>query len=391
MVTDSVHLALLLYSEINIISVIMMIVIANSALRLHGNVTDRTILFTGSVLLAVGSNVCDFVWNLGLTGYIGLSAGASWAVNSLYFLTLGGCTYCWLLYTEAVFGGTVPKRRSRLLAAIPLCMLGVLLAASLFTGCAFYFDAAGVYHRGPLFYLQHMLAYCYVVFASLLCLWRAVKTQNYDRRDELFAMSAFILPPLVSIALQMYFQSIPILAVGIMVSFLEVFLSIQRNMIALDELTGIPNRREMLRHLGAEVRSPLTKGALWFLFLDIDNFKRTNDVYGHDEGNRALRVLASVLRRIAAQENGFCARYGGDEFAFAVKCDGEEAVKAIRRRIHLDAEQESVRANLKTTLSVSIGCARYTPDMNGIAALVSTADADMYRHKAVRHKRGAGE
>jgi diguanylate cyclase (GGDEF)-like protein len=385
--TDSAHLALLLYSEVNIISVVMMLVIAHNALRLRDNITDRTMLFAGSVLCAVFSNVCDFVWNLGLTDYISLSLGASWAVNSLYFLSLGACTYCWLLYAQTVFGGEMPPRRFRALAAIPLCMLGVLLVASLFTGCAFYFDSNGIYHRGPLFYLQHMLAYCYIVLTSVLCLVRALRSSNYDRRDELIAMSAFVCPPLVSILLQTYFQSIPILAVGIMVSFLEVFISIQRNMIAIDELTGIPNRREMLRHLGTEVRSPLAKGRLYFLFLDIDRFKRTNDEYGHAEGNRALRVLALVLRRIAAEENGFCARYGGDEFALALKCEGEEKVASVCHRIETDAKFESANAGLKIPISVSIGIAEYTPDMGGIGQLISAADAEMYKIKAERHER----
>ena len=58
---------------------------------------------------------------------------------------------------------------------------------------------------------------------------------------------------------------------------------------------------------------------LYFLFMDIDSFKETNDLYGHRDGDKVLQVVADALRSACLAEDGFCARYGGDEFLLISK------------------------------------------------------------------------
>ena len=88
-------MATLLYSEINILCMVIMVIIAirSAVSGFDTSVKNRT--FVTSVLLAAAANVFDFMWNMGLTGYWKLSATVMWLVDFMYFLSFGCSSYCW--------------------------------------------------------------------------------------------------------------------------------------------------------------------------------------------------------------------------------------------------------------------------------------------------------
>lgn len=100
-----------------------------------------------------------------------------------------------------------------------------------------------------------------------------------------------------------------------------------------DPLTGLNNRRSLEAGLAAVARP----GAVFaVVYADVDHFKRLNDTYGHDTGDRALRVFASVLRE-SVRDNDLLARWGGEEFVLVLKdFQAEQAVTVLERiRTHL--------------------------------------------------------
>ena len=95
-----------------------------------------------------------------------------------------------------------------------------------------------------------------------------------------------------------------------------------------DQLTGLLNRRAFLAALEHQRAAG---GAFALLLLDLDDFKLYNQLYGQQEGDRALEQLAGLLRRYAGEETAL-ARYGGKVFAAAVpKLSGPEGVALARR------------------------------------------------------------
>jgi diguanylate cyclase (GGDEF)-like protein len=95
----------------------------------------------------------------------------------------------------------------------------------------------------------------------------------------------------------------------------------------LDPLTGLPNRRALTAALGTGKPGP---GRSVLFLLDLDHFKRINDVHGHDIGDRALVATAGLLARFAEDYRGIVGRWGGEEFALELD--------------HLDADSASARA-----------------------------------------------
>jgi diguanylate cyclase (GGDEF)-like protein len=160
--------------------------------------------------------------------------------------------------------------------------------------------------------------------------------------------------------------------------------TVQRQAVT-DELTGLFNHRRFQEVMTQEVeRARRYNQEMGLIMLDIDNFKRVNDTYGHVQGDMVLREVARVLRQ-SSREIDEPARYGGEEMAVALpQTDLEGAYRfaeRVRRRIEaLDLPLLDGDGTLKVTASfgaASLGNA----SGDGKDALVAAADAALYRAK----------
>ncbi|MEU4222334.1 GGDEF domain-containing protein [Actinoplanes sp. NPDC026623] len=145
-----------------------------------------------------------------------------------------------------------------------------------------------------------------------------------------------------------------------------------------DHLTGLANRRyfdEALADAGAWARS--TGGELALLTVDLDHFKAINDTFGHAEGDRVLRAVATAMGT-AVGKDGVAARLGGDEFVVLLR--------AGRRTAPGVAEGLCAAVAARTDLpggppSLSIGVAVLPGDAGDVDGLVAASDAALYEAK----------
>jgi len=157
-----------------------------------------------------------------------------------------------------------------------------------------------------------------------------------------------------------------------------------------DPLTGLPNTRSLFMHMTRELaRARRLQSTLALLVIDLDDFKRINDRFGHHVGDRALCEAARVLRT-AIRPYDICVRYAGDEFILVLSgCSSEEAA-----RKHGDLQKTiggtffESRPGVHLPLSVSVGVAMYPDDGDTYEKLLATADRRMYTDKT-RQKRRA--
>ncbi len=117
------------------------------------------------------------------------------------------------------------------------------------------------------------------------------------------------------------------------------------------------------------------------LFLDVDGFKGVNDEHGHAAGDAVLRAVATRLQGVV-RPSDTVARFGGDEFVVVAEGTTPEGLQALVERL---ATTVDVPVRLDTGLDLdvrlSIGAASSTGGEVGAAALLSRADAEMYRVK----------
>jgi diguanylate cyclase (GGDEF)-like protein len=164
----------------------------------------------------------------------------------------------------------------------------------------------------------------------------------------------------------------------------ELHETVQRQAVT-DELTGLFNHRRFQEVMTQEVeRARRFNQEMGLIMLDIDDFKRVNDTYGHMQGDMVLREVARVLRQ-SSREIDEPARYGGEEMAVALpQTDLEGAFRfaeRVRRRIEaLDLPLLEGDGTLKVTASFGAASLKQN-SMDGKDALVAAADAALYRAK----------
>ncbi len=149
-----------------------------------------------------------------------------------------------------------------------------------------------------------------------------------------------------------------------------------------DDLTNLPNRATLLRHLEVALRAAASDGlGTAVLFVDLDGFKAVNDALGHAAGDEVLGRVARRLRRCLRGDD-FAARLGGDEFAVVVR--GHEPERAARRladRVRGELTAPVEVDGRRVRVGASIGVAVGAPEL-GAAELLRRADSAMYRAKA---------
>jgi len=158
-----------------------------------------------------------------------------------------------------------------------------------------------------------------------------------------------------------------------------------------DVLTGMPNRRSLDRQLEVGLAHAARTGAIGSLVvLDLDRLKEINDTYGHEAGDRALRVVGNVLRGMVRQ-NDLCARFAGDEFIIVLwDCSPEhEARRVADLQSAIAAHPFEPRPGVRVSLSISAGAARFPDDGTTFEELLAAGDERMYRDKAGRRSRGS--
>jgi diguanylate cyclase (GGDEF)-like protein len=152
-----------------------------------------------------------------------------------------------------------------------------------------------------------------------------------------------------------------------------------------DELTGCYNRRYFGLRLDEEIARSRRHGhAFSLLFLDIDNFKRINDSYGHGLGDRILADLGKLLHRWA-RSTDLLARYGGEEFVVLLPVTETGQALVAADRLRRTVEEHSFPRRKR--LTVSIGVATYGEDGTSEEELLKVADQALYQAKRMGKNR----
>ncbi len=153
-------------------------------------------------------------------------------------------------------------------------------------------------------------------------------------------------------------------------------------MASMDELTLLSNRRGfmMLAQHALDACARMGKPAT-LLFFDLNDFKQINDLYGHAEGDSALKTFADVLR-IAFRESDVVGRLGGDEFVALLTGSSHIETTAIMARLKEILEERNATLHRGYAIRFSVGQIEYDPRRHDtVDKLLADADGAMYAHK----------
>ncbi|MFO0745687.1 MAG: GGDEF domain-containing protein [Myxococcota bacterium] len=161
-----------------------------------------------------------------------------------------------------------------------------------------------------------------------------------------------------------------------------------RNEALTDPLTGLPNRRSLDALLAAEISRALrSRAPLAVMCIDVDNFKRVNDTWGHQKGDEVLVWVARFLRS-QIRGHDIAGRLGGDEFVVVLPGTDKAGADILADRLRATLEQ--LRGGMDHPVGLSVGVAALDLASKDVTpeGLLERADNAMYRQKG-RTKRMA--
>ncbi|MGH9775387.1 MAG: diguanylate cyclase [Candidatus Acidiferrales bacterium] len=173
--------------------------------------------------------------------------------------------------------------------------------------------------------------------------------------------------------------SINYLRVPILMEY-EDYKKLQVN-AATDPLTGLYNRRLFEEYSEKELNRTKRYGQhLALVILDLHRFKEVNDRYGHMQGDVALQVAASTIRK-TIRASDFAFRLGGDEFALLLPQADPEQAAALCQRLRVNYDAGIRDLHFEVPLALDFGVAVYPQDGDLRDSLLKIADERLYRHK----------
>ncbi|HVO76671.1 MAG TPA: GGDEF domain-containing protein, partial [Candidatus Bathyarchaeia archaeon] len=154
-------------------------------------------------------------------------------------------------------------------------------------------------------------------------------------------------------------------------------------MVSTDRLTQVHNRNYYELQVPLEIeRANRNRMSLGFLIIDIDDFKKVNDGYGHDVGDRVLRLVAQTVRR-SLRKIDLLFRYGGEEFIVLLPGTGADSARRTAERIRgiVARVDHALEDGRKVKVTISIGGSIYPAQAQNESQLFRMADKALYAAK----------
>jgi diguanylate cyclase (GGDEF)-like protein len=146
-----------------------------------------------------------------------------------------------------------------------------------------------------------------------------------------------------------------------------------------DYLTGLYNRRYFFDHMSSYI-SKVKHETYAVAMIDIDFFKKVNDVYGHETGDKVIVLLSEVLRT-STNHNDIVARFGGEEFCVVLKNINRYSATDIFERIRRSVEATTVIAESEERFNITISIGFVMSEDIPLEELIAEADMNLYKAK----------
>lgn len=298
---------------------------------------------------------------------------AVYATSTWLFAANMLAVFCWNRFLAYYLNGSMGKWSRRMLnTTVSIGLL--LLFVNFFYPIVFSIDDENLYSR-EIFYSFFLVVDYLLVINSLITYYKSKKNGGLLK---FFPIWVYIIPIFIGGVVQSLFYGISVIPTSIAISIAGILASLQNEMIYRDALTGIFNRAYLDYKLKKfEKRS---KQDITGLMLDLNDFKRINDEFGHSVGDEALIATTKILQK-AIGSHGIVIRYAGDEFIALINTQDESITQTYIDKILRLFENYNQNSGMPYKLSASIGSHKLNLKEESVDSFINTIDSRMYEDK----------
>lgn len=372
------------YTEINIFCIALLMI-----LHFHGLIgvqKDTKRLLSFAVSWAIFNVIADMFANLLEENVLAFSPFWYILIKSIYFMSAGMMCWRWYCYVCALCNVSfVNKKYGLIITGIPALLQNILLIVNMIQGMLFSLSGNMEYTRGPFFLVLYGIDLLYIIASEVTCICSLPKADNTDNKDRIRIAIFFPILPAIAGVIQYFHPQLPLLCVTITFNLVLLFLAETEDQVSQDPLTRLNNRREFLN--AVLKRMDNHSYPLYMAMIDVDWFKRINDVYGHIEGDKAIQRVAESLREACStlRKRAVICRFGGDEFAILFETKDPSEIDAVFQKTDRLLKEKKEEDQAPYDISLSIGISAYTGKGQGVRSLINEADKKLYENKKKHH------
>lgn len=368
---DSNSLLAIFYIVSNIVSVIIVMMLF---LKSRKNNHTSSIYFKRLLNFLIIYYLADVLWAFAFYNIIPSSDIVIRISRMLYYSAAAFVSYNWLLYVEVLLDEKLVYTKKRKILYIPVA-ISVILSIVI---CSF-LDPSLKDWRGYLTAIALItIPFVFVLNGCIRAIITKIRVNDETLKTKYLLLIIWPIIILTFSLFQVFLSELPIFCFGSAIVTVALFIFNQDSLIFSDELTGIYNRKM----LNSMIKSLSSKENYYVIMVDLNNFKRINDTYGHLEGDNALKFVAKKLLELIQEEGYFLARYGGDEFIIIAKNDSVNEIKAFIKRIN--ERLKPSKEIFSYTITASVGYCKLNEDDN-LADAINKADEMLYEEKKYYH------
>ncbi|MBP5429030.1 MAG: GGDEF domain-containing protein [Clostridia bacterium] len=362
--------------------VIFGIVLSHNLLRKDR--TEKQIKYNLTLIAFMSYFVSDTLWAGVIAGVLPNVLSLVLVLNFTNYLIMAGITFAWLCYAMAVEEVQNRDKPTKLFALlVPFILTSVALIVTYIAAPGSLLDES---NKPKLLYNAFLVVVPIIyIISSLVYSLRRVKGEtNADEKRKHLSVGLFPLIVIVGgLAQILLLNGESALFCSCCTVFMLIFyIQSMEKQISVDPLTGLNNRGQLSRYLSQS--SGAHKDATTFiLMIDVNDFKRINDTFGHAEGDRALVIVAGALKQIVDGRNfpTFLGRYGGDEFILIAHTVNEKEIERMIVEIRQRIEEDCFLQQTPYVIFVGIGYDKVGGDSDTFQKCISRADDNLYLDK----------
>ncbi len=342
---------------------------------------DEVLLLRKALASYCGFLISGLVSIIMENGYIPMVIPVIWIANMCSLFLISLLAYYGFLFVEARLHNSLPSKWLIRVAKVPIVLVGLINLSTPFTGWVFTVTDTGRYQRGPFLGYTFLVAYGYTIVIVVHAIAHSFFEKKQNKKYESITIGVCMIFPIIAGVIQLMVYATCILAPSILTTIFFIFINIQSAQIYNDALTGINNRRRACQYLEERILVCSKEKPIILYMLDINEFKKINDQYGHTEGDNALKIVADTLLKLCNLYNLFIARYGGDEFIIISASKWPEATETIINTFHRLLSNLCEERQVSYKLTVSIGSASSFDAHENMHDLINRADKALYTEK----------
>ena len=358
--------------ELNIFAIVILISLLIFVYMTNDTVNIKNRLFRYMIYTTILMNVLEILsWV-----FNGLPGNLNYSLNFIFNALLSASNTIvvglWACYIDYILFKDYEKLKKKWYYFLPLMIMIVLSIINLFEPILFNIDSANMYSRLPLIWIAIIMTISIYVYILILVLRNA---SEYNRR-VFYGVLVFLSLPIIAAIIQLNQLGLMLIWPATSLAILISYLIFESTSNARDYLTGIYTRERAEEQINNLI---FRKRNFSVIMIDINNFKKINDTYGHHFGDKVLIYVGRTLQKVF-NEKSIVSRYGGDEFLVVTEITDEIVLRQIRENFI-----EMVRSSDEPMkdLNLSYGASTcYKPKEYNVEKIIIEADNKMYQNNA---------